>query len=416
MSTDLQRIHDDLQSLGLPENVVATWLEDYAKLAAAPLIEPSSPLWWSDEAKLIEVSNALGFAPQIREAFVHAARGFKQSTPSWWTLLGIASVLLISDDDKLRTAAINRPQPPTERWGELADMYHAMVHFTAAKQMLERHRALNIPAAITKDTADDLPLRMEVFHAKHGRWGTTDIKGWFNNHLRCKLYKLGRLQFLPATLDLPCVVLGNKQNQYATVIQGDLRVRPDGQFASADHGIEADNPDNWTTTFTQTSNTITGHRVNEHGAIEKALSVFDLTQWQVKLQAGDQILTVHIPARGRLDTTSCLDSFDQAQVFYPRYYPGLNAKAFTCVSWLMDPQLVQLQQGQANLGKFVKLFHSVPVQKANDRQVFERVFDGQTDLQTLPRDTTLRRELIAHMEAGGKWRHAGGYRMIQSEI
>jgi hypothetical protein len=73
-----------------------------------------------------------------------------------------------------------------------------------------------------------------------------------------------------------------------------------------------------------------------------------------------------------------------------------------------------IQQGQCNLAHFVKLFHSLPYPSGNSNQMFERVFDNQNDIATLPRDTSLRREIIAHMEAGGRWRSASGYRLLES--
>lgn len=411
-TNDTRSLHNDLAALGLDDSVINAWIDDDAKLGSESYAATRKPVWWQDETSLHQMCDDLGYSQYIRDVFLTANKRIKKEGPAWWTLLAIASGLFLTDDNALRGGAIKRTRPPRDRWGELVDLLPVLIQFTAIKTMVQRHRAMGIDAQVTRDTADDLPLRMEEFERKHGSPGTTDDQYWFNNHIRGKLYMLGRLQFVPGDLDLPCVVLGNEQNQYVALALGDHKVRADGQWATADREVALKAPDNWTTSLRQTNDAIIGHAINKQGCIEPKLSTFPLSQWKIALKAGDIVLTVHIPARGRLDTQACLDSFTQALAFYPKFFPKLNAKAFTCVSWLMDPQLKLLEESCPNLGQFIRLFHSVPVRTNNDRQMFERVFDNQTDLKTLPRDNALRRALIAHMEQGQKWRVAGGYRMI----
>lgn len=416
MNSDTPSVRDDLLSLGLEPQVVDAWAED-DKRCDGPSAGPDagqSPyvVWWQDEVKLIKVCDELNYSHDIRDVFLTASRRITHTAPAWWTLLAIAARVVIHPTPAVRGASYKRPYPPVAIWGELSDLFPAMIHFTALETMICNHRAMGIPAAITADTADDLPLRMEEFHCKHGRWGTTDVQHWFSGHLRCTIYKLGRLQFTPAPFGLSSIVLANKQGESVALALGDFPVRADGQFASTDKGIAADAPDNWMTTLTQTPDTLTGHVIDEQSNIQRKLSSFPLNEWRIALKENDQTLAVHIPARGRLDSADCVASFEMAQAFYAKYYPTLHAKAFTCISWLMDPQLAQLEQGKSNLGKFIRLFHPIPMRTGNDDQMFERVFDKQRDLKTLPRDTSLRRSLIAHMELGRKWRGAGGYRLI----
>lgn len=412
MTSETQFVRDDLLSLGYEPAVADAWLDADLKLAG-PSSDPSRyKVWWSDEARLVAVCDELKYSKAIRDAFLAACRRINQTAPAWWTLIAMGTRAIQCPDHTVRQAAGKRPYPPASTWGELSDLFPAMIHFAGVEHMIQQHRAMGISPVITAATADDLPLRMEEFHQKHGRWGTTDTMHWFSNHMRSNLYCLGRLQYVPAPFGLSCMVLANEQGESAAVALGDFPVRADGQFAGADKGIAAEAPDNWTTTFTQTSEAITGHVIDEQGCIQRQSTTFPLNTWRVALKPDDTTLTVHIPARGRLDPAACLDSLNEALVFYAKYYPNLKPKAFTCISWLMDPQLTAFEQGQSNLGKFIRLFHPIPMRTANDDQMFERVFHNQRDLKTLPRDTSLRKMLIAHMEQGKKWRGAGGYRLI----
>lgn len=412
MTIDTQSVRDDLLSLGLDAEVADAWVTDDLS-AGGPSAGPSAyAVWWQDEAKLVQVCEELKYTAEIRDVFLAASRRITQTAPAWWTLLAIASRCLLNPTGNFRSTASKRPSPSASTWGELSDLYPGLIHFTSLQSMVHDHRAMGIPPAVTVDTADDLPLRMEEFHQKHGRWGTTDTMHWFSGHLRRTIYKLGRLQFTPADFGLSCIVLANKQGESVAMALGNFSVRADGQFATTDKSIAVDAPDNWMTTLTQTSDAITGHVIDEQGCIQRKLTTFDLNDWRVALKQGDQTLAVHIPARGRLDPAACVESFTSAAAFYAKFYPELKPVAFTCISWLMDPQLTHLEQGQSNLGRFIRLFHPIPMRTSNDDQMFERVFDRQTDLKTLPRDTSLRKGLIAHMEQGKKWRSAGGYRLI----
>lgn len=401
---------NDLLQLGLPEADARVLLDD----AAAAKVELSNAtVWWRDPAALKRMCDEMAFAPAIHEVFANVAVRIEREAPAWWTLLLLSSPLMTSEDAAVRKRVLQCPAPPADRWGELSSLHRALIYLTALPGMVERHRAMGIDPAITRDTADDLPLWMHEYHNKHGKWGTADV-GWFPNHLRGRIFALGRLQFDLSQFGLKYTILINQQGESAALVLGGETIRADGQFAGADDGLHADAPDNWVTTFTETPDGWTGHRVNPQGFIRRETQTFPARDWRIHTKQFDLAIGVHIPARGRLETQACLDSFAQAQAFFTRHLPEYQNKVFQCVSWLMDPQLTLLENGQSNLGRFVQLFQSVPLSKGNSQQMFERVFNNQTNLATLPRDNSLRRTLIHEMEQGRRYRSAGGYRLWQT--
>ncbi len=405
-----RNVSRDLQTLRLPAEVVAAWLQDFSRLTGEA--DLTAPLWWLDDAKLRATCDEMAFAPAIHDAFAQAAALLRQQDRAWQTLIHLAARVLTQPRGDLRTQAYMRPGPAYETWGMLADLYRPMVCLTMLPAMIAHHRKLGVDAQITRDTADDLPLWMEDHHRKHGRWGTCDSTGWFCVHLNGELFRLGRLQYEPCTLQGHYHVLINRQNQSVAMMLANQPFRADGQYATADHGIDQDAPGNWTTRFTETSVGYTGHIVDAQGFVRRESQTLPRPEWKILAREGDPALSVHIPARGRLDPAACEASFIQAAQFFRHHFPQFNAKVFCCSSWLMDPQLALLEQGRSNLGQFVKLFQSVPHPHGNSDQMFERVFDNQTDIPTLPRDNSLRRGVLAHLEAGGRWRSANGYRLI----
>jgi|GEM_PF-4927161 len=402
---------EHLQHLKLEPEVITAWLNDSARPMDDNLLY--QPAWWKDASRLKAVCDQLGFAPDIHDAFARAAAMIDVNDHAWWAILNLTARAL-GQANHSRYKAYARSGPPVAVWGMLGDMFKPLAMLTGLPTMIATHQRMGIDMQITRDTADDLPLWMNAHLLKHGRWGTCDSQGWFTKHLNGEIFALGRLQFELSTFTLPFVILINHQRQCMAMATADQSIRADGQFASCDMAIAKDAPDNWTTTFICSAEGFTGHPVDPQGFIRRETITLPASQWRILTRQEDDVIAIHIPARGKLDTAACEASLAQAESFFPKYFPHHRPRVFTCTSWLMDPQLCMIQQGQCNLAHFVKLFHSLPYPSGNSNQMFERVFDNQNDIATLPRDTSLRREIIAHMEAGGRWRSASGYRLLES--
>ena len=79
--------------------------------------------------------------------------------------------------------------------------------------------------------------------------------------------------------------------------------------------------------------------------------------------------------------------------------------AVTCSSWLLDPQFEDWLKPESNIVRFLREWYLAPRPGANDGQTFERIFGGPVDdINTAPRDSSLRRAILDHMKAGGRWR------------
>ena len=73
--------------------------------------------------------------------------------------------------------------------------------FTLAIEDMERlYKEKNISRDIFIDTVSDLAVWINRHHAWFGEWGFSQY-GWLIHHLRGKIFKLGRLQFEPATAE-----------------------------------------------------------------------------------------------------------------------------------------------------------------------------------------------------------------------
>ena len=78
----------------------------------------------------------------------------------------------------------------------------ALAAVDALPTMRERHRARGVAESVSRATAADLGLWIREHHRRHGAWGLSET-GWLRFHLAGRLFRLGRLQFMPAACNLP---------------------------------------------------------------------------------------------------------------------------------------------------------------------------------------------------------------------
>ena len=92
------------------------------------------------------------------------------------------------------------------------------------------------------------------------------------------------------------------------------------------------------------------------------------------LAADDNVLQIHVTAKGRLDPEACRKSMDDAVAFAARHFPERDYKAFTLCSWLLDEQLEELLPPGSNIIRFSRLFTRVPGESDAGPVVYNWIF------------------------------------------
>jgi hypothetical protein len=126
----------------------------------------------------------------------------------------------------------------------------------------------------------------------------------------------------------------------------------------------------------------------------------------VDVGAGDPVLAVHIPDYcGPFDPAACDASFARARTFFPQHFPEERYTVVTCHSWLLDRQLKDYLPESSNILAFQRRFTINHRDIApQDEMFFEFVFGAKiSEIDRLPRETTLQRALIDHVRKGGHW-------------
>ncbi|GAA1741908.1 acyltransferase domain-containing protein [Luedemannella helvata] len=186
-----------------------------------------------------------------------------------------------------------------------------------------------------------------------------------------------------------------------------------------DHGI--DEAVSWATLADLGRNLAVDRRMNGEGwpvmqswlTLHARGSLYELGRLQH--QRGEGAIGLHIPDSGQLTPEAVDASLDQARAFFPRHFPDEHYTAFSCGSWLLDPQLLEYLPEESNIVRFQRRFELEPYEEPEgidgDVEVLRFVFRSlSTPLDRLPRRTALQRVVVDHLRAGGHWRwHQGRF-------
>jgi hypothetical protein len=268
----------------------------------------------------------------------------------------------------------------------------------------------NIPRQTMIDTFADLSLWMRSYREAHGEWGLDQLN-WLLHHVKGELFRLGRLQFMLRPLRAKARVYSHKvESRTIALCEADTQVRGDG-LINGTNGI-VDDETGWRTELREEDGQVTGYPIDPRGFIRREPVALSMQDWRVVLERGETVLDIHIPEDGKMDFDRCGESIALAQTFYAVHFKEYTIRAFTCSSWLMDPQLRLLLPKESNIVRFQREFYLMPV-LSNDTSALSRVFGRYpVDLDSAPRDTTLKRAILEWMEAGGRMRNASGFILI----
>jgi hypothetical protein len=253
--------------------------------------------------------------------------------------------------------------------GDDAGLFYLLVLLGGLPLAGQVHRRHDVPAQVARDTLRDVVRWGDEYRAEHGRWGLYPKRlTWLRHHFRGDLYHLVRLQFQFGSLWPGFTLYRHRQSgAVAAVSQEGALVAPTGQVVRSPVDLPGED-------------------------------------WERALAPGDPVLHLHIPAGSPMDFDQCGQSLREALRFFPRHFPERPFFAFACSSWLLDPTLAQLLPPESNIVRFQREVYLLP-SRSNGNSTMERVFGRisttRDEVESLPRDTTLRRAIVDHLLAGG---------------
>jgi hypothetical protein len=136
------------------------------------------------------------------------------------------------------------------------------------------------------------------------------------------------------------------------------------------------------------------------------------------LHKGDFMLSCHIPSMGRLLHEDCIDSYKRAYAFF-RDRGKSSPIPIYCHSWLFYPDYMSVFGEESNTGRFVRDYHIFETftEDWHKNTVLDRVFSAapDTDVDTLPRNTSMQRGFIEYFKSDKPHGNARGLFFFDGE-
>jgi len=298
-------------------------------------------------------------------------------------------------------------------------LLYLLVLFARYPQVRALHETHAVPHTVVADTMADIDESLRRYRRKHRQPGLFPAQAgnWLQHHMKGRIYRLGRLKYIPRKFPGECYVYRHRSNGEVVVLAVEgLCFRADGQKNGASWIIETQGL--WTSRFCTNGEWIEGHVIDPvHGAASSQSVRLRKDDWLRVLAPGDPVLDIHISSDASLNLGDCIHSVNLAMQFFSRHFPEQPVpQALVCNSWLLDAQLALYLRPESNIINFQRQFYLYPV-GCDAWSSFRFVFDmdipygsqDEPDMNALPRETRLQRALVDHVQAGGRWRKGGGF-------
>lgn len=288
-------------------------------------------------------------------------------------------------------------------------MFTAVVLGSCVPLLTEWYQTRGLPQTILVDTLSDFRVWMEQHRKRYGEWGLSEV-GWVIHHLSGRLFKLGRLQYMPIIYKGRIKAYRHRESgELAILSEAGISFRQDGRVMEAFGSGEIE--EGWESVFHETDLHVIGHRILEGGEADPETIQLEKQEWELVLEEGDLVLDIHIQEGASLSEADCTESYHMAETFFEESGMGKGFKAFVCTSWLLSPELRRVLPKSSNIVKFQSEFHLIP-DCSNDDQLMERVFGGKPEkLSEAPRDTTLRSSVLDAMVQGVSFCGGSGFKL-----
>jgi hypothetical protein len=298
----------------------------------------------------------------------------------------------------------------TQALGEQAGAFYLLIALDAMPHVHAVHQTLGIPASVTHDTCAHIPEPVRVYQDQNGgRFGYYPRSlYWLRNHTKGDLYRLGRFEFMVKPFRGALHAFRHRQTRALLALAADAT-----GFDTQGFIASADTTPAWHASLKERDGQITGFPIAPQGHAIKNQLTLSLEEWKPALCPDDPILEVHIPAGGNMTPEHCQAAMRQALDFFPRYFPQHPFVGFACSSWILNPQLDHIYRPDSNMVLWQRELYLFSTPSGDRSGVYFVFGEDDLNLSTAPRNTSLRRALLDHMDSGGRLIGGGMFILLE---
>lgn len=135
-----------------------------------------------------------------------------------------------------------------------------------------------------------------------------------------------------------------------------------------------------------------------------SLNLFRLgtLEFEMKIKENKNILSVHIPSDAVMTKADLDTSYQWANNFFAEYFPDFKYEGVYCDTWLLAPVLKEMLKPGSKILNFMadySILSTNPDAKDFMMWVYMKEYP---DIDSLPENTSLQRDIKKHLQTGGK--------------
>lgn len=287
----------------------------------------------------------------------------------------------------------SRPKTPEGKVPLAYEMVTGLALCSQIETGVENMRKRNFPEEKIKEVLSIAIGCVSTTERKHNGAPGYELLWWSQYYIQAKLLLIERLEIEFLTKFGSRAIVYQNQKGDVVALAHELPLHRDG-FALGAVNYE-DEEGSYTAHVEETEDAWIGQPFKDNGFVSAEKIELSKHEWKKVLEKGDPVLGLHIPPFGKMSPEQIDKTIEEAKAFAKEHFPDYEYKAFTCSSWLMDPQLDEILDRESNIVKFRQRFHSL-TRKSDGTAVFNFIFnkpDMNFEIKDLPEDTKLQRAL-----------------------
>lgn len=245
-----------------------------------------------------------------------------------------------------------------EQFGKHASLFYLHAALERLPFTEQRYKELGISEDIFVDTLRDISTWVQNAYNLVGYYAIRNFS-WIWRHLEAKLFRIGRLQYMPIAFNDNIHGFTNSRTGETLLLAGNgMELRANGDMQGV-CGKEKTS-DGFITTFIETDTHYIGYPISPYGKCLSNSVELSKEDWTYALQKGDYILDIHIPRDGDFSSDTLISSYATAQSFFASYFPEYQLKGMYCSTWLFTPQLQEMLPTSSKIVAFQRSFYLYP--------------------------------------------------------
>jgi hypothetical protein len=269
-------------------------------------------------------------------------------------------------------------------------------------------RSKGVPEDVIMNNLRFFENAIDSFKLRFDRPGGMTLTGfkWYQRYVDGNILSISRLSFEVSRSFDGSIKAFRSDTGEICLLMSDANVHAKGMLVGVP-GFE-DEVGAFYAKIKETSTYWEGYPVSKDGYAQKKLVRLLKSKWKLILSPGDPIIWVHIPSKGSFKKEYVEETYVRARKIIKQCYPDYHFKAFTCFSWLLDPQLNNFLNSDSNILSFQKKYILFP-RESRGKSVFNFIYKKPFDnYEQLTENTSLERAIKQHYINGGYIYDMGG--------